>query len=139
MKATVLLLVGILLGTGIGWYFGYLRPDAKRERELLRQYDAAKDALRMSDQEMADAGVKIPEFMEGMKRTDEMAAAVALGVFGMLQRGETEAAKKRLLMPIGSYYRLYRNRGGNTNLIAQIETAAEEHPSIAAEISRNAE
>jgi hypothetical protein len=112
---------------------------AKGQREILEQYKFFRDGLRMTDEEMAEAGGKITQFMEGVQRSDELAASVSLGAFKFLERGDVDAAKKRLMIPIGSYYRLYRQKGGDTNLLERIEATAREYSSIAAETSRKIE
>ncbi len=93
----------------------------------------------MTDAEMAEAGAKMPQYFEDMKRQDEMTAAVALGAFKYLERGDTNAAKGRLAWHVGSYYRLYHAKGGDTNLLTQIEAAAKEYPMIADEIAKKIE
>jgi hypothetical protein len=40
---------------------------------------------------------------------------------------------------IGSYYRVYHGKGGDTNLMSKIEEAAQKYPAVAAEISRKIE
>jgi hypothetical protein len=74
-----------------------------------------------------------------MKRQDEMAAIFALGAFTILERGDTERAKTHLLKAVGSYYRVYHDKGGDTNFLAKIEQAAQKYPAVAAEISKKIE
>ncbi len=107
--------------------------------EILRHYQSAKDNLQMTDAQMAEARTKVPQYFEDMKRQDEMTAAVALGAFKRLERGDTNSAKKRLAWHVGSYYRLYHAKGGDTNLLAQIDDAARKHPMIAEEIATKGE
>ena len=93
----------------------------------------------MTDEQMAEAGPMISQYFEAMRRQDEMAAVVALGAFKYLERGDTDESKKWLLRAVGSYYRVYHGKGGDTNTMAQIENAAQDYPAIAAEISRKIE
>ena len=139
MKRIIPFLVCFLLGVGIGWYFSYTRPVAKHQRELLRQYQDVKRDVQMTDAEMAEAGRRIPQYFEDVKRQDELAAIFALEAFKDLERGDTEETKRRLLQPIGSYYREYHEKGGDPILLAKIEGAAQEYPAVAAEISRENE
>ena len=139
MKRIIPFLVCLLIGAGVGWYFGYSRPAAKNQRELLRQYQYVRDNFHMTDEQMAEAGPKISQYFEDMRRQDEMAAVVALGAFKYLERGDTDETKKRLLRAVGSYYRVYHGKEGDTNIMAQIEKAAQDYPAIAAEISRKIE
>ena len=139
MKRIIPLLICLFVGVGIGWYFGYTRPTAKNRRELLAQYQYVRDNFHMTDAEMAEAGPKIPQYFEDMKRQDEMAAVVALGAFKHLERGEIDGSKKSMLRAIGSYYRVYHTKGGDTNIMAQIEKAAQDYPALAAELTRKIE
>ena len=59
MKRIIPLLPILLIGFGIGWYFGYTRLTAKNQRELLKQNQCVRDNFRMTDAEMAEAGPKI--------------------------------------------------------------------------------
>ncbi|HYG35204.1 MAG TPA: hypothetical protein VEC99_10490, partial [Clostridia bacterium] len=139
MKRIIPLVICLFVGGGIGWYFGYTRPTAKNQRELLAQYQYVRDTFRMTDAEMAELGPKIPQFFEDMKRQDEMAAAFAFSTFKILARGDVEGAKTRLLKAVGSYYRLYHGKGGDTNILAKIEEAAQKYPEVATEIARKVE
>jgi len=139
MRRVITLLVCSLLGVGIGWYLGYTRLVAKNQRELLDQYHYMRDNFHLTDQQMAEIGPKLPQYIKDMKRQDEAAAAFGLGAFKYLERGDNEGAKKRLLYAVGSYYRVYHNKGGDTNLIVEIEEAARKYPQLAAEISRKTE
>jgi hypothetical protein len=122
MKRIIPSLICLILGIGIGWYFGYTRPMAMKQRELLAQYHYVRDTFQMTDEEMADAGQKIPQYFEDMRRRDELAAIFALRAFRILEDGDVERAKTNLLMAVGSYYRVYRGKGGDTNfsLISRI-------------------
>ena len=139
MKSIIPPLVCLVIGVGVGWYFGYTRPTAKNQRELLAQYQYTRDNFHMTDAEMAEVGPKIPQYFEDMKRQDEKAAMFALGAFRILEQGDTERAKTHLLKAVGSYYRVYHNKGGDTNSIMKIEEAAQKYPAVAAEISRKLE
>ncbi len=139
MKRIIPPLVCLVLGIGIGWCFGYSCPVAKNQRDLLAQYQYVRDNFHMTDAEMAEAGPKIPQYFEDMKRQDEMAAVFALAAFRILEHGDVEHAKTHLLKAVGSYYRVYHGKGGDTNFIARIEEAAQKYPAVAAEISRKVE
>jgi hypothetical protein len=137
MKRIIPLFAAALFGVGVGWYFGYTRPTAKNYRELLSQYQYVRDNFHMTDADMAEAGPKIPQYFEDMKRQDETAAMVALGAFSTLEHGNVEGAKARLLRAVGGYYRVYHGKVRDTNFIATIERAARKYPAVAAEISTN--
>src|SRR5580693_5796209 len=115
MKYIITSIVCLAVGIGVGLYFGYTRPSLMTHREMSKQYQ---------------------QFVEETKRHDEEATAIALRAIYILDRGEVENAKHFLVEKVGSYYRLYRFQGGDTNMIANIEKAAAKYPVIAAEISK---
>jgi|SRR6266496_2072428 len=134
MKRFIIVLLAFLAGLAVGWYFGYTRP-------VTKQYRVLRDTLfHMTDKQMADAGAQfrdhMPEFMERMKREDDMTAALALGTVKRLEQGNAEGAKKLLLPFIGGYYRRYHAKGGDRDTLARIEEAAQQYPDIAAEVAK---
>ena len=136
MKQLLLVLLTFVIGVFVGWYFGYTRPITKKYREL-------KDALHltdMPDKEMAKVGAEIrdhmPEFIERMKRSDDMTTTLALGTFTRLEQGNVDAAKKLQLLFIGGYYRRYHSKGGDQRILANIDEAAQRYPDIAAEVAK---
>ena len=136
MKHIITSIVCLAVGIGVGWYFGYTRPTAKNQRELLAEYQYERDHFHLTDAEMAEAGPKIPQYFEDMKRQDEAAARYSLGAYKILEQGDVERAKSRLLLAVGSYYRVYHDKGGDTNLLDAIAIAAQKYPAVAAEIAR---
>jgi hypothetical protein len=136
MKQLLLALLSLAIGVYVGWYFGYTRPVTKGYREL-------KDALHltdMPDKQMAEAGAQIrdhmPEFLERMKRSDDMTTALALAAYSRVDQGNIDGAKNVLLPYIGRYYRHYHTSGGDQKILASIEEAGQKHPEIAAEIAK---
>src|SRR5204863_5670854 len=80
MKTIVISLVSLLLGIALGWYVGYARPNAKANREAIKQF-AIMDA------------------------DDSMAAAVAVRAISLIQSGESQKAVEGLVRPVGRFYR----------------------------------
>lgn len=118
MKIIITLLVGLLVGAGVGWYFGYTRPIAKANR------DARKELL-------------------AMEADDCMAAIIALRTIPFVESGDTKTAVSWLVKPIGSYYRVYAlNAGTNEErlkLRTMIEQLASTNAAVDAEIHRKVE
>ena len=139
MKRTVPFVVCVMLGIGIGWYLGFTRPVAQRQRQLLKEYHEVREDFNMSDEEMIDTGRKFPQYLEDMKRQDEMNAVVALGAFKLLEMDDVEGAKESLAFHVGSYYRLYHSSGRDAQVLSAIEEAAQKYPAISEEISKKAE
>ena len=136
MKRFSLSAVCLLLGIAVGWYLGYTRPVTRNQRELLKQYQEAKDALHLTDADVVEFNAHLPDIWDAMKREDWSSAVIGLRGIEILNRGDAEAAKKYLAYWVGSYYRVYHNRG-DTNLIERIERAAATNAVIAAEISKS--
>lgn len=134
MKRLIIVLLAFLAGLAVGWYCGYTRP-------VTKQYRVLKDTLfHMTDKQIADAGAQIrdhmPEFIERMKRSDDVAAALALGTFKRLDQGNIDGAKKLQLPFIGGYYRQYHTKGGDPKILANIEEAARQYPEVADEVAK---
>jgi hypothetical protein len=138
MKRVALFLIGVLVGVGIGWYFGYTRPVAENQRKILKNYQTVRDAFHATDEEMADFGGRLPEFWDAAKRQDEFAAAVALATFRQLEAGDVSRAKKTLANTMGGYYRGHRD-DGNTNVLAHIQSLAATNGKVADAIYRKLE
>src|SRR5947209_4881215 len=138
MKRIAQVLICLLLGVGLGWYFGYTRPAAENQRKLLKEYQAVRNAFHATDGEMADFGGRLPEFWDAAKRQDEFAAAVALRVIHQLETGDLEGAKKSLATTVSIYYRGHRH-DGDTNVIAHIQRYASTNAAISNAIYRRLE
>ena len=137
MKRAIVLLVVFLFGSCIGWYFGYTRPVA-------RQYRLVRDQMfHMTDKEMAEAGTQVreqfPQFIEGMKRSDDLTTVLALSAFERIDQGNAESAKKLLLVPVRSYYQRYTGKGGDPAILARIEAAAQKNHDLAIAIQKKGE
>jgi hypothetical protein len=135
MKNALAILIAILAGFGLGWYFGYTRPSLKNQRELLRQYQYVRDNFHMTDAEMADFGEHQQEYFDALKRTDELAAAIALGALRRLNHGNTDGTRHVLESTISTYYRGHRT-DGNTNLLHGIDSFAATNASLSYAIHR---
>jgi hypothetical protein len=118
MKSIVILLVGLLVGGGVGWYFGYTRPIAKANR------DAHQEML-------------------ATEADDCMAAVFAVRAIPMIESGDTQKAVAWLAKPIGSYYRAYALPAGTNDerltLRAKIEQLANTNSVVDTEIHRKIE
>lgn len=138
MNRVIPVLLGILLGLTVGWYFGYTHQFAKNQRKLLKEYQAVRDAFHATDEEMTEFGGRLPEFWDAAKRQDEFAAAIALGVFFKLEGGNVEGAKSNLATTVSIYYRGHRH-DGDTNFLARIERIASTNMAISNAIYKKLE
>lgn len=128
MKRFIPSLICLAAGIAVGWYFGYTRPAL----QAMHMYRDMRRTMGFSDEEALKAA---PEAFASIKREDEGVAMVALRGIEILDRGDTQAAKKHLAYWVGSYYRVY-HANGDTNLIARIERAATTNSDIAVEIAK---
>jgi hypothetical protein len=113
MKTTMISLVSLLVGIGVGWYVGYSRPTAQMSREMRHQFDADE-----SDQAAA--------------------AALATQAIQCIDSGETQKAVQFLTFPIMVYYRDYATQPGTNaqrlKVRAYIELLAQTNPVVAARL-----
>ncbi len=119
----------LLLGVSVGWYFGYTRPAI----QMHRVDEEIEMESGMSHEDVVKA---VPEAFAALKREDESTALVSLKAIGMLDRGDVGRAKKYLAYWVGTYYRVYHDKSGDTNLLKEIEGAASTNTVLAREISR---
>jgi len=138
MKRIVPVLVAILVGVCIGWFFGYTRPVAKNQRKLLKEYQLVRDNFQMTDAEMADFAEHRQEYWDGMKRQNELEAAIAFGALRRLDRGDIEGTRHVLELAISTYFRGHRD-DGDTNLLGAIEAFAATNASLSHAIHRKLE
>jgi hypothetical protein len=118
MKTLIVLLAGLLVGVGVGWYVGYTRPIAKANR------DAHQEML-------------------ATESDDWEAALFAVKAVPLIESGDTQKAVGWLVKPIGSYYRVYTLHAGTNDerlkLRAMIEQLASTNSAVDAEIHRKVE
>ena len=115
MKRILSSLVCILIGFGIGCYFGHSRL-APNQRELLEKY----------------------EHLQAVKYyNDDLTSRLVLNALEQAEHGDTNQAEEVVLEMISEYYScigpadFYGGDFGDTNVSGQIQTAAEKYPSIA--------
>jgi hypothetical protein len=120
MKRTIAFLVCVMAGIGIGWYFGYTRPIAKHQRELLNEYQPIKDQLETN---MADFHKRNAEEFKTAAPWEASSASIALAALENLKTNNLEDAKFRLAAIVAIYYRGH-SHDGDTNLLADIVTFA---------------
>jgi len=118
MKTIIILLIGLLVGLGVGWYFGYTKPIAKANR------DAHQEML-------------------ATESDDSMAAIIAVRAIPLIESGDTQKAVGWLVKPVGSYYRVYGLHAGMNDerlkLRGMIEQLASTNSAVDAEIHRKVE
>ena len=120
MKCIITFLVCLLVGIGIGWYFGYSCPAAKRQRELLEKYQPLKEEL---DTNMAYLNKQREEESKKAEPWMAASASIALAALKELKTNDMEDAKYRLAQIVSAYYRGH-SRDGDTNLLHSIVSFA---------------
>ena len=118
MKIIIISLISLLVGVGIGWYFGYTRPIAKANR------DARQEML-------------------ATESDDWEAALFAVKAIPLIESGDTQKAVRWLVSPIGSYYRVYGPLAGTNEdrlkMLTMIKQLASTNSAVDAEIHRKVE
>jgi hypothetical protein len=132
MKRIISFLVCILLGIGIGFYFGCTRPVVKEQRDL---NDWMKHRTGLTDADWAEMAKDAPNMRKEIERSDEYAAAIAFGAFMNLESGNTDRAKLELETTVSLYYRLH-SLDGNTNLLQRIMSYATTNSAFSNAISK---
>ena len=118
MKIIIIVLVSLLVGVGVGWYFGYTRPIAKANR------DAHQEML-------------------ATESDDWEAALFAVKAIPLIESGDSQKAVGWLVKPIGSYYRVYSPHPGTNEerlkLLTMIQQLASTNSAVDAELHRKVE
>jgi hypothetical protein len=111
----VISLFSLLVGVGIGWYFGH----AKVSRVAYQEIFALKDAVSSDDR---------------------FAAVIAMDAIPLVEAGDTQKAVKVLAYPIGEYYRFHALQAGTNQdrlrMRVQIEQMASTNQIVYAEIHK---
>jgi hypothetical protein len=123
MKRIITFLVCILIGFGIGWYFGYTRPIAENQRELAKDNQFFRDRTQGFDAAAADFKKRSAEEFKSAAPWEASSASIALAVLKNLKTNNLEDAKSRLAAIVALYYRGH-SRDGDTNLLTSIVTFA---------------
>jgi hypothetical protein len=121
----------LITAISFAWY-------AWNSHKVLKQYRIFRDNFHMTDAEMADFGEHHQEYFDSMKRQDEFAAAVALGVLHKLDKGDLEGAKANLRTTLSIYYRAHQS-DGDTNVIFHVEQYASTNTAVSNAIHRKLE
>ena len=142
MKRIIVIILAAAFSFAGGWFFGYTKPALQNQKRILKGYASLRDAMGYTDAEMKHATQIFPkpkEVLESMARENELLVAVAIGSVRRFDKGDPEAVKRDMLHILGTCYRVQRTNDLYTNVIATIEKAALESPSIAAEITKKSE
>ena len=119
MKHATAFLVCILVGIGIGWYFGYTRPVAENQRELLKDNQFFRDHTQGFDAAAAYFEKRQAEYFKEAEPWEASSASITLAALKNLKTNNLGDAKFRLASIVALYYRSH-SRDGDTNLLANI-------------------
>jgi hypothetical protein len=113
MKIIIIALISLLVGVGVGWYFGYTRPTAKTDRYVRQQ-------------------------MQEIEDDNAIAAIFAVNTIPLIESGQTQNAVRMLSFPIARYYSIYTTKFYTNDvrlkLRAKIEQLASTNQIVAAQI-----
>jgi hypothetical protein len=119
VKQVIAFLVCILAGIGIGWYFGYTRPVANNQRELLKENQYITNHFHEFDLNVADFNQLNAKYFKIAKPWEESTASISLAALKNLKTNNMEGAEFRLASMVANYYRGH-SRDGDTNLLTNI-------------------
>jgi hypothetical protein len=115
MKIITVSLVSLLVGVGIGWYFGYTRSDAQAAKE-------------------------VGSVLEAQESGAAVAAVFATEAVGCIDAGDTQKAVQFLSLPIAHYWVGYAIRAGTNSqrlkVRSYIEQSAYTNQIVAAQIKK---
>jgi len=120
MKIIGSLLIGLVAGVAIGWYWGYTRPAMIADRDARR-------------------------CLGNMESDDRMTAVVALAAIRKMEDGRSTDAEELLARQLGSYYVIYgppdnpkkKISDDCMQILRKIEEAAKEYPVVQAALDRS--
>jgi hypothetical protein len=117
MKTAIVSLVSLLIGIGVGWYFGYSRPNAVTMRDLRHE----------------EAGYEVD---------DIRSAAFAVGAINRIDAGNTQEAVQWLSQPIADFWSHCQiNPGTNEErlkLLSAIQKLSQTNQIVAAHLTNDA-
>jgi hypothetical protein len=121
-RLLVALVLGLTVGIALGWYFGYIQPVTRANRDA-RQY------------------------MDSTEQDDRMTVAVALAAIRQLEEKRLPEAEQLLARSLASYYVTYGPPGhpkkriseDRLKVLRRIEEAAQRNPAVQAAIERSKE
>jgi hypothetical protein len=119
-KLIAAILVSVIIGLALGWYFGYTRPVVKANRDARR-------------------------YLDSMEHDDRMAAVLSLAAIYRLEQQRGAQAEELLARQLASYYAIYGPPGNPKKHISEdrmktlraIEQAARDYPVVQAAIEKS--
>ncbi|MGD0815666.1 MAG: hypothetical protein ABSA83_18895 [Verrucomicrobiota bacterium] len=123
MKRAVTFLLCIAPGIAIGWYFGYTRPMAREQRELLAHSQYIRDHFQHVDSDVTALNKSREDYIKAIKPYMAESASMALAALQRLDGNDLRGARSTLVAEIANYYRGH-SRDGDTNLLARITALA---------------
>jgi hypothetical protein len=120
MKNALAFLICISAGIGIGWYFGYVCPAARNQRQLLEEYLPFKQEMETN---MAYLNRQREESSKLAKPWEASTASIALVGLKDLDTTNLGDARFRLATLIAIYYHAHLN-DGDTNILNRIASCA---------------
>jgi len=117
VKIITALVVGLLIGSCVGWYAGHTRSARKEDRDEQQLFTS-------------------------MEWDDSKAASFAVKAIPVVESGDTQKAVRLLALPIGEWYRVYATKPATDErlrLRSKIERLASSNSMVASEIHRKIE
>ncbi|MGP8201298.1 MAG: hypothetical protein ACLQU4_17545 [Limisphaerales bacterium] len=123
MNRAVIFLLCVAPGIAIGWYYGYTRPVAREQRQLLEYAQDFRDHFPNFESNMAALNKSREEYSKAAKPYMAESASRALAALKRLDSNDLGGTRTMLVAAIANYYRGHSN-DGDTNLLARITALA---------------
>ena len=129
--------VCLLIGFSVGWLVGHSRSATPAERKVVSDYRKITREFHISDGDVANMATNLPQLVRDIRRDDDYAALLALGVFERLQTHREQDAEAACAKVIGLYYNKWSTNGGLGDVIGKADELAAKYPLLDAAIETN--
>jgi hypothetical protein len=117
MKRAIPFFASVLVGVGVGWYWGHSRAISEYQREALKNLPTIEAQMVAIDRQRA-------EYYKAAKPWEIGTAQIALAGLKDLDTNNTQDARFRFAELVGLYYRSHWNDGDTNHLLTYIVTFA---------------
>jgi len=104
---------------------------------MLNDYHKIKSELHTSDAEMGNFARNVPQYIRELRRSDEYAAFLAVGVFEGLQKKKDKDVESAYATVLANYYNAWARNGADPSMIDVIDKLADEYPLLDDAIATN--
>jgi len=104
---------------------------------MINDYHKIKSEWHTSDAEMGNFARNVPQYIRELRRSDEYAAFLAVGVFEGLQKKKDKDVESAYATVLANYYNAWATNGADPSMIDVIDKLADEYPLLDDAIATN--